>query len=541
MKRPLTIAAITLLTILFVYACSSTIRTAKTSFVTITIGGNSQKAALHAEGATPWARFKYFLADAKLMPEAYAYIPSVVQVLVVTVSAADMTAPIVGIDSIKPDQTTSTIRIEVPNGTGRQFTVEGIRGVDSNTYYRGTAAADLNGIDVSLDISMAFVGPGIYVDPAGIDQTGCGTQASPCMTITYALTSRTSGTDAIIVSAGTYTAGESYPLQLQPGTALICMGTAYSTILDSDSSGSDTVYGNDGASVDNCKIIPGCDWVGIDDTIGGSGTLGTPTKMKINGVAIDSNASCPAWDAIILSADSTVIETTVLDAWSTYITVKSGKPVIKANSLVGSVNATDGVYIAAGNPLIEGNTISGMGGNGIIVFDGDPTISANTIVSNSIGLNIQSPGKPLVSGTLFDNNNTGLSISAGNAEVRSSTFTNNGTGIDISGGSPRIQTNEITNNSGAGINVNGGTTPLIQSNRIHCNYNLNLSTSATATIDLRNNSWESAPPIVNDTLTGCNQGADICYDYLGPVPEYQPYGAAAAAPGSCVRVIAKPK
>ncbi len=191
MKRPLIILTLAVLVLLAVYACSGMIRTANTSLVTITIGRDARSASLHAEGATPWARFKYFLAETKLMPEAYAYIPSVVQVLVVNVSAADMTIPIVGIASISTNQTTATLRIEAPNGTARLFTVEGIRGVDSQTYYRGTATTDLSGVDVDLSISMGFVGTGIYVDPsldpAVADQPSCGTLTSPCATITSVL------------------------------------------------------------------------------------------------------------------------------------------------------------------------------------------------------------------------------------------------------------------------------------------------------------------------------------------------------------------
>jgi len=75
MKRPLTIVAIALLTALVIHACGSTIRTADTSVVTITIGEGHKTAMLRAEKATPWSRLLYFLADAKLTPKAHAAIP----------------------------------------------------------------------------------------------------------------------------------------------------------------------------------------------------------------------------------------------------------------------------------------------------------------------------------------------------------------------------------------------------------------------------------------------------------------------------------
>ncbi len=163
MKRPLTILTIAVLTILVIYACGSTIPTGKTSFVTITIGGNSQKATLHAEKATTWSRVLHFLADAKLTPKAYAAIPSVVKVVIVTVSAPDMTTmvtvvPVAGLTDI-------AITLEVPNGTGRNFLVEGFDDA-SIVVYRGQASADLKGDPVSLTINLDSVTSADTTPPA---------------------------------------------------------------------------------------------------------------------------------------------------------------------------------------------------------------------------------------------------------------------------------------------------------------------------------------------------------------------------------------
>lgn len=395
MKRSLSILMVAILSILFIYACSSTIRATSTSFVTITFGDTPHMAYLKAEGATPWARFKHYLADAKLMPEAYAYIPSVVQVIVVTVTAADMTTPIVGVANIAATDTVASVRIEVPNGSARQFTVDGIRGIDSKTYFQGTTTADLSGPDVNLPVIMNFVGPGIWVSPTGNDTSGTGTQANPYSTISKALSTST-GTDAILVSAGTYTltvGAAPSTLQLKPKNALICLGAGFTTVIDASSTVSDLIYGDEGASIDNCKLIPGSDTTAIDDRIGGA-QIGTPTRIKVNGVLIDANpATGGALDGIMLSADSMVIETIVQNTTWHGINVLSGKPEIRSSTI--SQNPT-GIDISGGDPLITGNTIDQNNfGINISTSTGAPVVNANNIFCNlSWGVEVSS-GTPI--------------------------------------------------------------------------------------------------------------------------------------------------
>jgi parallel beta-helix repeat protein len=126
--------------------------------------------------------------------------------------------------------------------------------------------------------------------------------------------------------------------------------------------------------------------------------------------------------------------------------------------------------------------------------------------------------------------------------ITRNTITNNNWGIYLVDGNPTISNNSINNNDPYGIYIQASTAinPVIQANTINCNYNYNLYSSTTTTIDVSNNAWENAPPLVVDAFTGCSLGTDICYDsYLGPVPIYQPYNA--AVPDVCNRTIAKPK
>lgn len=509
MKKPLAIVTIAILTILFIFACSSTIRTANTSFVTITIGGDAGKATLHAEGATPWARFKYFLADAKLMPEAYAYIPSVVQVLVVTVSAADMTTPIVGIGSVSSNQTTATIRIEAPNGNNRQFIVEGIRGVDSQTYYRGTTTADLSGADVDLPISMNFVGPGIYVDPsltpATADQPTCGTQASPCATITYVLNTRPSTTnnDVILALAGTFKPGtvatqETFPLQLKQGMVLLCRGTNFSSVIDVSTANATAILGNNDVAIDNCMIKVGLNSNGINDQ---------SFRTKINGAYIELSGSPsvpPIIGAILSNDNSVLLESTVTGS--------------------GASLSVYGVQVNGGKPSIIGNTISNLPyGVRLETGAGDALITGSLITGNSTGINMLSTNKPTISLNSINNSS--------------------GTGIFVSAGSPAITGNTIHNNS-VGLDVEfSAASPAVKSNSFFCNTNTDFFSNKTPGLDIRDNAWDhdltTSPsgtlgPTDHQSVNGtgdCGLGVDICWQ--NSPPDFTRNNAAVPAPPAC--------
>jgi hypothetical protein len=324
---------------------------------------------------------KHILTGIDLVPEAQAYIPSVIQAIVVTVTASNISTPIVGVANIAPDQTSASIRIEVPNGNARSFLVEGYRGVDGKVYFSGAATADLSGASITLPINMGFVGPGIWVSPTGSDTGGTGTRTNPYLTIARAL-SATTGTDTIVVSAGTYTltVGAAAPtLQLKPGNALVCLGANFSSIIDASNTSDVLVYGAEGASIDNCKLIPASDQTAIDDRIGGL----TPSRMKINGVLIDENPAVGgALDGIMLSADSLVLETAVLNTTFHGISVLNGNPIITSSVL--SQNPI-GISITGGNPIIRINNIT-LNNTGISVATAtgsSPVINGNTIYCNS--------------------------------------------------------------------------------------------------------------------------------------------------------------
>lgn len=514
MKKTLLIIAGLLVVALL--SCSSSHDKSGSSLVTIKVGSN-RSASLSIQQATVLARLKNFLAEHLQVRSAEALIPTNVASLQVMVTAGDMptisqSIDVAGLSSV-------TIIIEVPNGLSRHFVITGFEGLGSmgNIAFWGDMFADLNGSDVYLPVPMINLGSvtGIlYVSTSGNDATGDGTEQNPYRTISQALSASTGTPEAIFVGPGTYddaTGGESFPLQLNPGTALVGLGANNSSIIDSTSSSDPVISGNVGASVQYFTVRV-CDATGISDTIGG----GSPAPTLINNVLLDDleavQPGCGPLPAITLGANSTVSNTRIKNSWS------------------------DGISITGGNPTISFTAVYNSTYSGIAVTGGNPTITNNNIVGGSAF----GDGISVAGGALIDNNTingltlmtNGILITSGTPTISNNTITNSITGIFVSDGAPVISGNMIDHNS-TGISIFGSTAnPIINGNSIFCNLSLNLSSSATTTIDMTSNSWENAPPLVIDTL--CSQGTDICYNSLiGPAPKYIPYNP--AVPGVCIR------
>jgi parallel beta-helix repeat protein len=501
MKKLLAISSLILLAGLFLHACGI-IPNANTSFVTITIG-DSQRATLHAEKATTWSRFKYFLADAKLMPEAQAYIPSVVQIIVVTVTAADITTPIVAIDDVS-NKTSTTIRFEVPNGANRKFTIEGYHGATNLVTYQASTETNLDGREITLPISMQFnyYGKAIFVDSANGNNLNSGlTYTSALQTITRALSLQSTSVPyntipVIWVEQGNYTSasGEQFPLRLNPGTALLCGGKGFTSAIG-DSTAGIRVLGNNGASIDNCKILvkilvtggPGSS-TGISDDIGAQAP--SPTNMKVNGSLIEisggsGGSSQETLIGIRFIGDSTMIESVVTGTGlhvsaATGVSINGGQPqiingavsnIISSYGIPCCLNVGNGVAVNSGNAIITGNVIQGNV-YGIAVTNASPAISNNTLTANYIGVDI--------------------------------------------------------------ITATGD--PHVNANRIYCNgaYDVGVNSNQGAKVfDLTNNSWDhdattNPPgPLVSSIP---NQGYDIFVSSQTPtptpIPQYVPFSAA---------------
>jgi parallel beta-helix repeat protein len=221
-----------------------------------------------------------------------------------------------------------------------------------------------------------------------------GTREHPFRTITGAL-AVTKINEAIFVEAGTYddvTGGESFPLLLKAGTALVGLGPNHSTALDASALSFGGINGGSLAFVYGLRIIV-CDATGIDD-------LGLP--MSIHNVLIDdSGCGGPgALDGIILAADSTVSNVTVNNPWGSGITVNAGNPVISNSTLTGGAFTFYGIYVGGGAPVISNNIITNSSsGTGIFISNVSPTVTNNDVHNNATGIFVSgSTAIPLVTG-----------------------------------------------------------------------------------------------------------------------------------------------
>jgi hypothetical protein len=512
MKRALTIVLIIMLAGVFLYACGI-IPNSSTSIVTITIGDKPNEAVLKAEAATPWERVKHYLAEVDLTPEAQAYIPSVVQAIIVTVTSSDMSTPIVGVANIAPDQTSASIRIEVPNGNNRHFLVEGYRGVDSKVYFSGIATADLTGASVTLPVNMTFAGTGIYVNPSlplSANTATCGIQASPCATITHVLTSRpaTTDNDVIVALAGNYIPGtvaaiETFPFLLKPGMVLLCLGTGFSTVIDaSTQTGVTVIRGNDNASIDNCMIRVGSGGTGVNDVVNPQiPTVTAATRINGSLFELPSGATTPTVGIALANDESKLIESSLTGT--------------------GAVVSAFGVQVNGGKPSIISSTISNLPiGVDITSAAGDALISTSDINNNTTGINIATPSKPVISSSRITGNSTGITLSNGIADVIGNDVSSNLTGIAISGGIPNISSNTITANS-TGLFISSPSNQTINGNDIYCNFFLGVEIiSSTAQVNLQDNAWthdaNTSPPGPILNTGNCFSGDDICYSFSQP-------------------------
>ena len=512
------------LLVVVLLSCSNSHKTSGSSLVTITVGSN-QSASVSIQQATLYAKLRNFLADHLQVSSAMASIPTNVASIQIMAQASDMdtitkTLDTAGLSSV-------SITIEVPNGVSRHFVVIGFEGPGNtgNMAYWGDMSVDLNGSDVFLPVPMINLGSVtniLYVSTGGNDATGDGSEQNPFRTITNALAA-SNNNEAIFVGPGTYddvTGGEIFPLQLNPGTALVGRGQNQTTVIN----GSSGINGAPGAYIDSLRIFV-CDSTGIDD-------LGSITH--INNVLLDSSLSCGggAGDGIVLAADSTVSNTTIKDPFTSGITINSGNPVIKNNTITVTAGALvspfNGIFVAAGNPTITNSTINGFFADGagwaISLGTGTATVSQCSMSGNGNGISI-SGGSPTISGNTISNSSSyGIYVSLSGAGAPPT--------ATISG-------NTIGHN-GYGIYGDAVGTSLIHNNKIFCSSAVDfyLVDSAANNFDISGNAWDhdtttlvSGPTITNN-FNGCPSGEDICYAYLlTTAPTYTPFNT--AVPGGC--------
>jgi parallel beta-helix repeat protein len=400
-----------------------------------------------------------------------------------------------------------------------------VGGLDpGTTYYFVVRAMDRAGNIGPNTAQQSATTPGaageLYVDVnTGSDNASCGTSNSPCKTITYALT-KTSGNQTIKVAKGTYNAasGETFPLQLKPGTMLD--GEAYwwngvKVIKETFIEGTTPmILGADGASIVGCYLRP-TDWGSASHAIFDDGHAIYVYHCTIDG------ALAPGLWGVSFSGASTIRSCRVENFDHTAgrgIRVWGAGGVVINNNLV--IKCGGGIWAGASDCVIMNNWVEDMYCTGIGVDIIDGTVYRTTIFRNTVkdvgcnGIDVRK-----TTGTKITYNSvsytTGVGIAIGNYQLP--------TNMVI------VYGNTITHGGSAGVQVMGGGATVTHNN-IACNVAGALVRSDQV-IDLRWNEWDNSPPVVDDGRglydPGCDLPHDICYEagYAGtPEPLVQPDG-----------------
>jgi len=397
------------------------------------------------------------------------------------------------------------------------------------TYYFVARAMDRAGnIDPNtsqISLSTPAAGGALYVDvKTGSDNSSCGTSSSPCKTITYALY-KTAGTQTIHVAKGNYNAasGETFPLQLKPGTTLEGEGywwMGVKVIKETYIEGpTPTIVGADDATIIACYVKPtawGTNGLAIYD----DGHNITVYHCTIDGV-LD-----PRLQGIGFSGGSSLIDCRIenfsgpggrsVGVWGT------GGVLIKGNVVE---NCNSGIAVSASKTDIRDCVVKNISGTGIGVGTTDYVVDDVLIFRNHVenvannGISITNCTDTKITwNTVVDPAGYGISLwnyqkPSHEVEVVSNSVTGGGSlAIYVLGGQARINDNLFVCNSAGAF---------VRSDQV---------------IDLRWNQWEHSPPTVSWGQgaydPGCDAVYDICYEalYAGtPTPLYQPDGGK----GSC--------
>ncbi len=411
------------------------------------------------------------------------------------------------------------------------FTIQGLAA--GTTYYFVVRTMDTAGNmdtnNVEVSVATFSNGTGLYVDVnTGQDDVSCGNSDDPCKTITYALT-KTAGNENIHIAKGLYdtTSGESFPLTLKSGTALLGELVFVQTL--------PTTAGN----VLRGTLVP-ASVIRIDHTTNTSAIMGAD-NTTIAGILVDFSPS--------LTNSHTAVdgrENNMRIYWSALY----GAP---------GANSSIGLRIGTGS-IIKRSLFSDFTSSAINSYQGAITVSHNNIKNSGHGVTAVDSH---IYRNYFTNNSFGISPRGVDSRIYLNVITGNYNGIDQPGSGTIIQSNKITNNDGYGINASSAVDlvdPLVISNNwivnndvagirvlnkgnavikgnvVVCNKVGIFSDRITAQLDVRYNKWDHNPPTIFDYNESdiCND-ADLCYTgtyALTPMPLYLPTNGTDSCPGT---------
>jgi hypothetical protein len=127
--------------------------------------------------------------------------------------------------------------------------------------------------------------------------------------------------------------------------------------------------------------------------------------------------------------------------------------VIRGNTVEGSSAHHPSIFIwEAPGLLVEGNTITAAGRDGIGIHVGAATLRGNTISGGVTGINVNQPGTAtsIADNIIEDVSQFGVSVSRGGPKLEGNTITRAGiSGISVVGGEPAVTGNVLLDNAAA--------------------------------------------------------------------------------------------
>ncbi|MCR1781429.1 hypothetical protein KVF89_02695 [Nocardioides carbamazepini] len=310
----------------------------------------------------------------------------------------------------------------------------GLRRATSSFLVGALALAGLTGLTIAQAPPAAADDNTLYVAQGGTNAgNSCQTKATPCATITYALT--VAGSNPTVHLSGTIFDN------IEPSGPLTITGLDAASPAVIDGGYTDRViYSSFALTLRGLTITHGH----APDLGGGGGLLVDGPTVLLDRVAVSANRSVSRGGGISSNSNLTVIDSTISNNVAAYPCLDGAC----VNSQGGGIYVNFGT-LAVARSTFTGNTALGSGGGGAVSIRGgglvtDYTISGSTFTGNTAsafgGGAIEVPG-------------------TANGVVRNSTFTGNSSAIQTIGtGTSTLTGTTITGNAGIGLgafNVGG--------------------------------------------------------------------------------------